>query len=141
MSPPLRDLSTEDLGRRLEWGDGATDSATVATVAEMDAVLDRLTDDAVSHPIIVELMMPNGATLSMGVGGSVTVLDYVGPSVDPPYFQSSGNPVDGELVCFYRGSWSEYPPDSAVPVEAGRQVMREFFHTGELASNIDWKEA
>jgi hypothetical protein len=123
---------------RLEWGESGV--AEVATLAEMDELIDRLTADSAERPIVVELVSPNGATISIGVGRSVTVVNYVGPTLDPPYLQSLGDGGDDEVVFFYRGEWSEYPPESAVPVEVGRQALRDFFATGELPSALEWQE-
>jgi hypothetical protein len=122
----------------LEWGENG--AADVATVAEMDELLDRLAAQSAERPIVVELVSPDGATVSIGLGRPVTIVNYVGPSLDPPYFQSVGEASDEEIVFFYRGEWSEYPPESAVPADVGRQALREFFTTGELPRGVRWEE-
>jgi hypothetical protein len=61
--------------------------------------------------------------------------------LDPPCFQSAGH--DGnedELVFFYRGEWSEFPPESAVPTEEARAALRRFLETEALPDNITGQE-
>jgi hypothetical protein len=108
--------------RRLEWGE--TGAVDVETVAEMDAVIDRLSAEAGSHPMVIELTVPSGATLSIGIGREVTVRNYVDASLEPPY----------------RGDWSEYPPGSPISIEEGREALRKFFVKGELAAGVEWQE-
>jgi hypothetical protein len=115
----------------------------VGSVQELDALLDRLTEEAeaADQPLIVVLGLEDGSTLSIGVGRPYSVLDYVDGSHDPPYFVSRGDTERREPVRFlFSGEMSEFPPWSAIPIDAAREAMRYFFETGQLSPEIDWAE-
>jgi Immunity protein Imm1 len=131
-------VADSPLRRHLVWGSDR--EAEIGTVDELDAIVDRLHSEAESQPFVVELVAENGATLSVGLGRPVTVVNYLAESGDPPYLQSLGEDATDELVFDYRGDWSEYPPESAVPVEVGRQALREFFATGRPPKTLTWQE-
>lgn len=125
---------------RLVWGEDG--EAAVADVEELDALLDRLTGEAeAGEPFIVELEVDDGATLSMGLGRPLSVVNFVSSSLDPPYFQSVGGDGNDEApVFYYRGEWSEFAPESAIPTEQARAAMRRFFQTRTLPDNLVWEE-
>jgi hypothetical protein len=124
---------------RLEWGEDA--ERVVKNAADLDRALDELNATASADPLLVELFRDDGASLSFGLGRSMTVLDYVPPDLDPPYFQSFSPGASGESLWFrFRGDLSEYPPDAAVPVEAGRRALRYFLETGERSPELAWRE-
>jgi hypothetical protein len=124
--------------RRLEWDRNS--EADVSTLTELDALVDRLEESAVGEPFLVELVAPDGASLSVGLGRPTTVVNYTSGSLDPPYFQSLGDQGDDELVFWYRGEWSEFPPESAVPRDVGREALRRFFTEGHRPENVVWRE-
>jgi Immunity protein Imm1 len=124
---------------RLEWGEAS--ERYVATVEELDRSLDELEASASEDPLLVELFRDDGASLSLGLGRSLTVLDYVPADLDPPYFRTHSPGTSGESMWFrFRGDLSEYPPDAAVPLEAGRRALRHFYETGERSPELAWRE-
>lgn len=125
---------------KLIWGEDG--EAAVGSAEELDALLDRLTGEAESsEPFIVELVGDGGAALSMGIGRPLSVVNYVSASFDPPYFQSVGHAGnEDELVFLYRGEWSEFPPQSAVPTEHARDALRRFLETEMRPDSIAWGE-
>jgi Immunity protein Imm1 len=114
----------------------------VHSVDELDEILDRLTAEAnAALPLVAVLGREDGSTLSIGLGCPYSVLDFVDGSLDPPYIISRGDSERQEPVKFlYSGEMTEFPPWSAIPVEAAREAMRYFFEKGELSPNIDWSE-
>lgn len=134
---------TEDgaqLQRSLNW---EQNEVAVGSVQELDALLDRLTVEAeeADLPFVVALAREDGSTLSIGLGTEESVANYVSGSFDPPYYVSRGDPDRAEPVKFvFSGEMTEYPPWSAIPVEAARAAMRHFFETGELSPDVDWAE-
>lgn len=124
----------------LVWGE--SDEAVVTDADELDALLDRLTREAESgEPFIVELVAGDGASLSMGLGRPLSVLNYVPASLDPPYLQSLGQGDSEEPLVFrYRGEWSEFAPESAVPTERARAALQQFLNTESVPDSIDWEE-
>lgn len=123
---------------RLEWTGG--DAVEIGSREELDRVVDRLHAEAEDEPFIVELVIDGGGILSVGLGRSETVLSYMGATLDPPYFQTAGGAGDRPVTFRYRGDWSEFPPDSAVPLEQGRAALREFFSTGRRPDSLVWRE-
>jgi hypothetical protein len=122
------------------WGEG--DEARVSSVAALDELLDELSRQAEGErPFIVELVADSGATVSIGLGRPLSVANFVPASLDPPYLQSSGGDSSAEeLVFYYQGDYSEFPPESGIPIDQARQCLRQFLTNGELPSNIAWQE-
>ena len=122
------------------WGEG--DKARVSSVAELDHLLDELGRQAEQEkPFIVELVAESGATLSIGLGQPLSVVNFVPASLDPPYLQSAGGDSSADELAFcYQGDYSEFPPESAIPIAQARECLRLFLRTGELSNNIAWEE-
>ena len=127
------------LQRTLNWGEN---EVVVSSVQELDALLDSLTVEAEQDtPFMVALSREDESTLSIGLGRPESVASYVPGSLDPPYLVSRGKGEgDGPVEFFFGGQMTEFPPTSAVPVEAARDALRVFFETGELSPNLDWEE-
>lgn len=124
----------------LIWGTEGT--ADVANVAELDEQLDQLTSEAERKPLIVELISPDHGSLGIGLGRPETIVSYVSASGDPPYYASRGDADAAGFIDFmFQGSYSEYPRNSAVPIDVGREAMRRFFERPHaLPGNIEWQE-
>lgn len=122
------------------WGEGG--EARVVSIAELDQLLDDLAREAErDKPLIVELISDEGATLSVGLGHPERTVAGFMTSLDPPYLQSwGGDSTAEELVFYYAGSYSDYPPESGIPVDQAREALRRFFRTGALPDNIAWQE-
>jgi Immunity protein Imm1 len=127
------------LQRTLNWGEN---EVAVGSVQELDALLDRLTVEAEQDtPFMVALSREDESTLSIGLGRPESVASYVPGSLEPPYLVSRGKgDGDGPVEFFFGGQMTEFPPTSAVPVEAARDALRVFFETGELSPDLDWEE-
>ncbi len=126
--------------KRLVWADDG--KAIVRTVDELDELLDDLEQLATeTEPFIVELSAEEGPSITMGVGRSQSVLGYMSGSSKPPYYQSAGRDINEEdMVFFYRGQWTNFPPGSAVATKDGRAALRSFFETEALPDNVVWEE-
>jgi hypothetical protein len=124
---------------RLAWG--VDDARELASVEDLDRALEELELHAVHDPELVVLVRDDGASLSLGLGRPVTVLDYVPGNRGPPYFRSvSSQPARESLWLRFAGEPSEYPPDAAVPIAVGRRAFRHFLCTGELSRELSWAE-
>lgn len=127
------------MAARLEWGE--EQARFVASESELELLLDTLHREAADQPFLVELTRESGESMSMGLGRSMTVVDYVPASLDPPYLQAWTAARGGESLWFdFRGSPSEFPPDAAIPLEDGRKTLLHFFATGELSPDLAWRE-
>lgn len=83
----------------------------------------------------------SSGSLGIGLGRATSVASFNGPDGNPPYYVSSGNGSDeDELVFYYQGTWTEFAPGSAVPVEDARAAMTSFFGSGQLPGEISWTE-
>ena len=80
--------------------------------------------------------------LAIGVGGPLSVLNFVGSSGDPPYFTSLGDPsATGTMTFVFSGEKSEFPLRNAIPIEMARQAIRMFAVTGERPmTTVQWEE-
>lgn len=114
----------------------------VTSTRELDRALDSLEDEArQGTPFLVKLVLDNDDTLAIGLGDDrKTVLSFVAGSERPPYYVSSGGQGVSLFVFFYYGSWSEFTPEEAIPLPAGRRAMRYFLEHGILAPFIQWAE-
>jgi hypothetical protein len=124
----------------LSWAENQ--SAPVSTAEELDQRLDALDEQARdSQPFVAELVRPDGAVLSIGLGRDASVLNY-SASADPPSFTSCDpdGGQNGTIVFHYYGHWSEFPADAAVPMDDAREAVRSFFADGQRPSNIAWRQ-
>lgn len=121
---------------RAQWGAG--EAKRVGSVAELDELLDELSDP--TSPIMVELSHPGGRSMLIGVGRSESVLQFV--ELDGSTFISVGDrDREGESVTFeFAEQPSEYMPGMAVPTAQARAAARMFHATGEAPSNIEWEQ-
>ncbi|HEV3163475.1 MAG TPA: Imm1 family immunity protein [Isosphaeraceae bacterium] len=124
---------------RIEWEENGR--ADVASVEEVDRLLDDLAEQASERPFIAELISSAGDSLAIGLGREESILSWVQASGDPPYYASKGDPdSQGLVVFFYRGHWSEFPRSFVVAIAAARKAMRLFFETGQRPTNVEWEE-
>jgi hypothetical protein len=126
---------------RLEWDEGRV--VHLHDGEELEAWIDTLSAEARrGTPFLAELVHEDGSSLSIGLGHSLSVLNYVRGSGDPPYLQSRGMPTPSRapLAFLYRGDVSEFPPESLVPTDAARAALRLFFERGVLSDDIEWEE-
>jgi hypothetical protein len=108
--------------------------------SQLDRLLDLAERDAKQAQIICELRSPDGASLTIGLNGEVSVATFA-TSGARLYFVSDGGPTDGLPLVFFRdGHWSEFDSQSAISNEAAREAAREFRATGGRPDNIAWRE-
>ena len=122
----------------LAWSE---DGHTIIESAEqLDALLRRLNHEWRDHPSMAELVRPDGAALSIGLGREHAVLSLA-LDPDPPYFVSAGDPLArGSLWFNYHGSPSEFPMHQAVDLDRAVDAMKSFFDTGKQPDEVDWQE-
>ncbi len=122
----------------IQWNDGC--EKEVNSLVELDSLLDRLHGD--DQPVMAVVESPtNGDSLAIGLGRDVSVLNFVPGSGDPPYFTSLGTDMRDEPVQFnFMGEQSEFPMRNAIPLDAARNAVREFFESGRRSSSIEWEE-
>lgn len=126
---------------RLCWSENR--KAEVNTGRELDELLDDLHMNAASgNPLVVEIESEeSGESISIGLGRSLTVLNSVPASHDPPYHISVGGKRGTDTLVFdYMGEPTEYLIRNCVPIEDGRQAVREYLESGLLPSSVQWEE-
>ena len=132
----------KSLRAKITWRSGEA-GVVVTCEDELRQALADVERDAARQPLIAEVTLDGGDSLSIGLGREVSVLSYVAESGNPPYFSSQGasRVPDGKgLVFYYYGHWSEFPPSAAVPVEDAVQAVRYFCRHGGLSSQLRWVE-
>jgi hypothetical protein len=123
----------------ISWAEN--ENAAASSVDELDEQLDALDARArEGEPFVAELVHPNGAVLSIGLGRDRSVLNH-SASPDPPYYTSHDpeSDEDGVVVFYFYGHWSEYSADAAVPMDEAREAARRFFRTGQRPESVDWR--
>jgi len=126
---------------RLEWGEANV--REVQSIDDLDRALDELASSMQSEPALAELFAPDGSSLAIGLGTAWSVVSYIGPTGEPPYFHSVGSgqgPEDDPVVFMFRGHYSDFPPDACVPMDLAREAARVFFRTGQRPTNVTWAE-
>lgn len=123
----------------VEWG--VEQREEVRTVAELDALLERLAGEAraAGMPQDVQLTVDGAGTLGMVVGDDRSVLNHVPDSLDPPYMVSVGNEASDEPVVFYVAGdhYSDGPRRNTIPPADAQAAMRHFLTTGELSPEVN----
>jgi hypothetical protein len=107
----------------------------VGTVEELDALLDRIDDEArrTGRPQDVELTIPGDAgTLGLVVGHERSVLNHVPPNGNPPYMSSVGNEDEDRPFTFFVAGdhHSESHWRHTIPTAEAREAARAFLRTG-----------
>lgn len=126
----------------LEW-DG---SARVSVDQESDlrSILAKLADQAASsRPFIVDLVLENGESLSMGVGQNRSVLSYASAEKEPPYYVSRGTtkPYTKQLTEFdYDGEPTQFDDSELIPEREAVDAMCFFLKFGRRAPFVDWRQ-
>jgi hypothetical protein len=136
------DFRGEGLRAKITW---RSDNAGLVAASddELRHALSEARHDAARQPLIAEVTLDEGDSLSIGLGREVSVLSYVGASRNPPYFSSQGSlrVSGGEgVVFFYYGHLTEFLPSAAVPVEDAVEAVRYFCEHGELSPQLSWVE-
>ena len=132
---------TEQVQALLVWGTSPSDRAEVGSIEELDSVIDQLERRA-KRPLIVDVIVAESGSVSLGLGRERTVVSFVPESQDPPYFHSIGTTEDGDdLIFFYYDEWTEFPRRQAIPISLGREVLRRYVRERALPDIIEWEES
>ena len=116
---------------------------SVASVGELDASLDRIAmSTPVDQPTGVEVVRANGDCLLIVLGMSMTLLNFVAASSEPPYFTSvRSREAEGLFTFFVSGGYpTEVPRIYLIGIGEGRSALREFvtMESG-LPTTIVWE--
>lgn len=98
---------------------------------------------AASRLNIIDLTAPDGATLSMVVGGDETVLGFTTGRGSPPYYASRGesDSVEPVMTCYLHSvHHTEFPRHAIIGRAAGLAAVLDFFEDGELPRCMQWQE-
>ena len=125
----------------VEWGEGPQ-SGQVATVEELDALLDRV--DAEVHadqrPVLALVGLGGTRYLTVGLGADHVGLTY-NDSSDWQSWSSLGDLTGDDEVGFWMGNQPTYVRRrELVPIAVARQAVRELYDTGERPRLVRWYE-
>ena len=113
----------------------------IASIQQLDDLLDRIhAEFQDSEPVLAEVDGPGGS-LMIALGSDWSVLSFVAPSGDPPYYVSRGGSAPLELLdVYFCTHHSQFLGSQLVPVATAREVMREFVASASLPQTINWEE-
>jgi Immunity protein Imm1 len=129
------------MATEVTWGSGGRQ--VVRTVEELDALLDRIDDEArrTGRAQDVQLTGPGDAgTLGVVVGHDRSVLNHVPADGNPPYVISAGEQDEDRPFTFYVAGdhHSEALWRHTIPVAQAREAARTFLLTGRLDDRVRW---
>jgi hypothetical protein len=118
------------------------DTIEFESIEQLDEILDQLSEKSKEKPCLVDVIIPSGDSLAIGLGAEDSLLSFVSSSGDPPYFISKGesNDTENTVVFYWNEEWSEFPKSSLISIESARCAIREFVRTGKLSDEIIWEE-
>ena len=125
--------------------DPDADPVVVDSVADLDALLDRLAGDErrAEMPSLVEIVSDDEVrALDVGVGcsGFGVVVWHDDDDAADEVLASVGTVVVGEPVFLdFGGTPTTMPRDAAIPVDVARQAAREFLVTGRRPTAVAWR--
>jgi len=147
-------VKTTNQWKLLDW------DRTLAAVDTWDQLKEALLSApqrAATPNTIVDLVSPQGDTLSIGIAGPLdrdnpgmteplACLNFTRASRNPPYLTVVGNPAltyeNGGVVVFRyeEGTWTEILRRNCVSIEVMLEIVKHFFLTGSLPNWIPWEE-
>ena len=125
----------------VEWGEGPQ-SIQVATVEELDALLDRVDAEARvgQRPVLALVGLGGTRYLTVGLGDDDVGLTY-NDSSDWRSWSSLGDLTGDDEVGFWMGNQPTYVRRrELVPIDLARQAVRELYDTGERSQLVRWYE-
>ena len=117
--------------------------AEVHDTAELDTQLDKIAASCLpDRPTIVDLQV-HRHSVSFGLGLPETFVQIQSESGMPPYFITVGDSKAKGVVTYYlMGSHhTEILRRYHISSALGREIVREFFVTGERPRQVEWEEA
>ncbi|TDD54753.1 Imm1 family immunity protein [Saccharopolyspora elongata] len=119
--------------------------AEVTTVAELDALLDRVTADAIEEdvPTYAEIVTADRQhILQIGLGQpDYSSLIYCDKPADILETSKGTVPMPDDSGFDYGGTWTDAPIDSAIPIPTARQAARTFLSSGgDRPTNLKWQK-
>jgi hypothetical protein len=122
---------------KVQWNLNCEQS--VASVEDLDSLLDKL--HAQGKPVMAVVEFTTGDSLAIGLGRSLSVLNFVLASSVPLSYTSLGSHCGDETIQFdFMGSISEFAIKNVVPTEVARSAMREFVESGQVSSKLEWEQ-
>ena len=80
------------------------------------------------------------ATLTIGLGRDLSVLNFIRGDKNPPYMISKRELESDNVMEFRFGEeLSEYLVRNCIPITNAREVVRHFCETGLLSQTIEWE--
>lgn len=96
-------------------------------------------------PVMVMIWMPEGPSLTFGVGHPVSLVNYE-EDIDPPYYAAVGNlknfwPAEDDYLFSSSGQMSGAPKQNYVSASSALQAAEEFLRTnGSRPCCLNWEE-
>jgi immunity protein Imm1 of predicted polymorphic toxin system len=126
----------------VEYGESA-EQTTVDSVADLDALLDRLDAEAKERrrPALVTLFDDARHYLAVGVGGDQSVLSWdVGTDDSESVWSRGSRREEGEVAFAFSNQFSFFPISALIDSTLAREAARQFFLTRQRPTLTEWQE-
>ena len=90
-------------------------------------------------PFFAVLNAPDGTTLAVGLGRTLSVLSYTAPGGWPAQHVVNSNAGAGRLTFKFLGHFTEIPSEYAVPLDDALDAAADFFLSGKLTEKLAWE--
>jgi hypothetical protein len=124
------------------WYTGHRRAIEVATVEELDALLDRIaaSPEHREFPTLVTIARADEQQSVQVLLGRKDLSLLIWYLARDDIAASKGTiPTSERIVFDYGGTPTNAYDDTVIPVEAARQAVREFFSTGQRPTCIEWE--
>lgn len=125
-----------DVTVSVEWG---SEEATVSSLAELDAVLDRVAAESDPDYPFTAIIARGEALMNISQGPGWSIVDFSYLNGDEPFHSSLGDRrAAGEVTVMFCGELTFVPRSQCIEPEKAREVTRHFYLTGGLSPAIWW---
>lgn len=92
--------------------------------------------------IMGELACENGFKLDIGIDGELGMVQYMNQEGDPPYLMALTPKilVEGSHDFIMTGAPSEILGKHCLPIKVFKNIVMDFFETGQPSQSVEWEE-
>lgn len=126
---------------RVWWGPEADDAAEFTSIDLVMARVHALDRAHRERPVLLDVVGSDGAILSIGVGGALSVAMHTHAGLEPPYLTSrAAEPLSETTAWFdHGGAETEFRREALIERSAAWALLRRFLADGDI-SGIGWDE-
>jgi immunity protein Imm1 of predicted polymorphic toxin system len=130
-------------GVLVSYGEGPKE-VHVATVQELDELLDRVQEQARSEgrPLLVDINVTDDRLLCLGmtVDGELSMVSYDDMESGVALLSRGTSDSGGQVEFFSGNQYSYFPARALISSQTAREAAREFLRTGRPSTAVDWHQ-